>query len=171
MSDEVWAWTLRIGVPLISAALLFLIGWWVKNQSDKTLLQKVLSQLAAVLQGLASDVTSGIGPALEQALSDGKVTAEERKALIERLVLLVKNSASGRLITQTQKLLGLQPGSAFESWLRGMAGEHIDAQLATALPGLPSPASVARLAGSFAPTPVIGMPAARIDPIGPPSRP
>lgn len=154
MNDEMWAWVLRIGGPLVTAAVLGLVGWGVKRLTDKTLLGKVLAQLGAVFQGFASDVTGGMGAAISDAVADGRVTAEERQRLIAKLVVEVKQSASARLLSQVQTLLGIQPGSAFDGWLRGMAGEHIDSQLASALPAL---RPVARYS-STAPTPVLGTP-------------
>lgn len=158
MTDQTWSLVLSACLPVVSVGVLALLGWWVKNQAGKTWLQKALQQLALMLQGFASDVTSGMTQAVQEAAADGQITPAERAALVDKLVQLVKQSATGRFLSQLESALGLATGSAFDTWLRGMAGEHIDAQIATSLPaqakmGAATAAlATAALVGSGAPT-------------------
>lgn len=126
MSEEIWSWALRGGVLVVGAGLSALLALWVKNSSAKTWLQKALGQLAVLLQGFASDVTTGMTAAINSAAADGKVTKEERAALVAELVRLLKASASARFLAQLQQALGIGTAESFESWLRGMAGQKID---------------------------------------------
>lgn len=143
LSDETWALAMRLGAYLASGGVLAIVGWWAKNQASKTWLQKALSQFAIIMQGLASDVTSGMSAAVAEASADGKITKEERAALVARLVTLVKSSASSRFLSRLESSLGLQTGT-FETWMRGMAAEHIDAQLATTLRALTVSTAISR---------------------------
>ena len=153
--DEVWAWGLRIGVPLVSAAILWVFGKWAKVNYDNTTLGKLLTQLRVMLQGFSSDITSGIQPDVAAAVADGVVTADERKMLIDKLVSLVKASAEQRFFTQLQVLLGLSTGNALDTWLRGIAGDHVDAQLQQALPLAQQSTLVGSKALTPAATPVV----------------
>lgn len=156
-ADAIWNLVLKIGTPLASAGLLALLGWWVKNQAQKTLFQKALSQFASLAQGFASDVTSGMSQAISDATADGTVTPAERAILVTKLVSLMKTSGPARLLSTLEGLLGLESGSAFDTWLRGMAGEHIDAQLTSPSPVSRTSALVATQAG----TPAVAAPVPR----------
>lgn len=144
-ADAIWSWALKVGVPLVTLGLMALAAWWIKNQGNKTILQKVLVQVATIFQGLASDVTSGMAQAISDATADGAVTAGERAQLVEKLFKLFKTSATARLLSTLESVVGLSAGSALDTWLRGLAADHIDAQLTSASP-LKAPSAVASAA-------------------------
>ncbi len=77
-------------------------------------------------------IRAGIEPDLKLALADGTLDANERAALVAKLVALAKAELPGSVMGLLSKALG----AGLETWLNGKAGDAVQAVVAAkAAPG------------------------------------
>lgn len=71
-------------------------------------------------------IRAGIESDLKDALADGTVDSVERQKLVDKLVSLVKAELPGSI----QAILGATLGPSLETWLKGKAGQVVQAAVA-----------------------------------------
>lgn len=133
MSDEIWSWVLRLG-----ALVLFVGGaWglahlvrWLAAKAKTSRVYAAFHQVAILVDGVLSDVATGIRPDIDAAAADGKVTPEERKLIGAKALDLTKKALGQRGLTQLSGMLGIG-GAAIETWLSGVVQDRLSVKMGT----------------------------------------
>ncbi len=116
---------------LLAAALTKLVTYLHAKEANS----KVAGAFAIAvdfIQAAFTHVRAGIEPDIKLALADGSLDAQERAALVAKLVELVKAQLPGGVMAVLKATLG----TALETWLSGKAGEVVQAAVvAPASPG------------------------------------
>lgn len=101
-------------LALLGTIITGLLGWlakWIaaKNKADeaKSKAESALFKLAAIGSSLLQKGWTTIGPDLQAALADGKITAEERALIEVKVAALLKDATDADTLKEIADALGL----------------------------------------------------------------
>ncbi len=123
-------------VPLIPAlgtliaAVLIKLATFLHAKEGNSKVAGAFAVAVDFLETAFTHVRAGIEPDIKAALADGTLDAQERAALVAKLVALVKLELPGGIMAILTKTLG----PALETWLSGKAGQVVQAAVAPASP-------------------------------------
>lgn len=94
-----------VGMGILAGAGALLI-WWLKSKASTSAGFAVLHQLSLVAQAVVAHVEAKVRPEIKLALSDGRLTAEERLRIQTIALTAFKEAAGPRLLEQAKKFFG-----------------------------------------------------------------
>lgn len=117
-SGELWFAGFAALVAVLGLVAAAIAHWLhTKAQSSKSFL--VLERFWALASAVVAHVQVKIRPSIQRAFADGKLTTEERKALQDEALRLLKEAAGQHGLEELRKALGLLGGNV-EVYLSGL---------------------------------------------------
>jgi hypothetical protein len=108
-------------LPVVSSLVVAGIGWLTLTIQNKVKADTAWKKLAEIGVGLVGKSWDRLGPEVQTALADGKVTAEER-AVIEKAALDVLTAEDEAVLTGIGKAVGVR----FAAIIAKLAGNFIE---------------------------------------------
>ncbi len=126
-------------LPLLGSAALAALSKLAQYLHEKAAASKAAG-VAAVFTDLAKSTVAMIDvelrPQLTAALADGKITAEEGRALRDHALAILKSQVPGKLLGSAAEIFG---ALGVDTWLKGLI-ERAHSELPPAANNMPAPA-------------------------------
>jgi hypothetical protein len=138
----VLGWILVIVVPLVVAALIYLIAQlslWAGAKAKGSKYENFVAIFASKANAVVAYVITQMKPEILDAVKDGQVTAEERKTLLEHCMARFKAALGDQGLDTAAKVFQTF-GPGLEQILGGFLSHAIESFIGKALAGTAAPA-------------------------------